>query len=306
MRALVTGGRGFVGRWLCDHLRDAGDEVVLTGDDVDVTDAVAVRRAATDVEPDAVYHLAALTHVGASWEAPSETFRVNVLGTVHVLDAARACRRPPRVLVVSSAEVYGVVAPEMLPVGEETPLRPVTPYAASKVGGEFAAVQAHLGAGVPAIRVRAFNHAGPGQAPSFLVSALARRIVEAERAATPTVRVGNLDPQRDLTDVRDVVRAYRLLVERGEPGEVYNVCSGRAVAVHDVARRLIELSGAALELVVDADLVRPVEVPVMRGDASRIRAATGWEPEIPLDETLAAVLEDWRARWQSEAVEQAT
>jgi GDP-4-dehydro-6-deoxy-D-mannose reductase len=296
VRALVTGGRGFVGRWLCSHLEDTGDEVVATGHDVDVVDAGAVRRVVTEAAPDAVYHLAGLTHVGDSWGAPAETFRVNVLGTVHVLDAARACPVPPRVLVVSSAEVYGAVRPEELPVTEETPLRPITPYAGSKAAAEYAALQVHLGYGLHAVRVRAFNHAGPGQSPSFVVSALARRIAEAERVGARSVRVGNLDARRDLTDVRDVVRAYRLVVERGEAGAVYNVCSGRAVAVGELARRLLRLSHGELELEPDPELVRPVEVPVLLGDPSRVTTVTGWTPEIPLDETLAAVLEEWRAR----------
>lgn len=296
MRALVTGGRGFVGRWLCSHLEETGDEVVVTGHDLDVMDAGAVRTVVRHAAPDAVYHLAALTHVGESWEAPAETFRVNVLGTVHVLDAARACSIPPRVLVVSSAEVYGAVALEELPVTEDAPLRPVTPYAGSKAAAEYAALQAYLGYGVPAVRVRAFNHAGPGQSPSFVVSALARRIVEAERVGARSVRVGNLEARRDITDVRDVVRAYRLVIERGEAGTVYNVCSGRAVVVGELARRLLRFSHADLELEPDPELVRPVEVPVLLGDPSRLRAVTGWTSEIPLDETLAAVLEDWRAR----------
>jgi GDP-4-dehydro-6-deoxy-D-mannose reductase len=159
------------------------------------------------------------------------------------------------------------------------------------VAAEFLGLQAHLGHGLPVIRVRAFNHVGPGQGESFVVSALARRIVMAQQAGSATLAVGNLSPRRDFTDVRDVVRAYRLLIERGVPGEVYNVCSGRDVAIEDVVRRLLELAGADLELEVDQSLLRPVDVPVLRGDGGRLHAATGWEPAIPLDETLRDVLD---------------
>jgi GDP-4-dehydro-6-deoxy-D-mannose reductase len=197
----------------------------------------------------------------------------------------------PRVLVVSSAEVYGRVQPGDLPLTEDAPLRPVSPYAASKAAAELLAVQAHLGHGLPVVRARPFNHVGPGQSPTFAVAAFAHRIVEARRTGASTLHVGNLTPRRDLTDVRDVVRAYRLLIERGVPGEVYNVCSGRDVAIEDVVRRLLELAGADLELEVDQSLLRPVDVPVLRGDGGRLHAATGWEPAIPLDETLRDVLD---------------
>ena len=296
MRALVTGGDGFVGTWLCAHLREHGDDVVpLTLHDADITDGDAMTRVIADAAPDAIYHLAGLANVAESWQAPERTFTVNATGTLHVLDAARKLDRPPRVLAVSSAEVYGITSPEQQPVTEDNALRPVTPYAASKAAAEFVAIQAHLGFGVPVIRVRPFNHVGPGQAAAFVVSDVARRIVAAEANGDTTLPVGNLTPQRDFTDVRDVVRAYRLLIERGAPGEVYNVCSGRAVAVIEVAHRLLELAGVELELVSDPALVRSVDVPVLVGDNSRLREATGWTPEIPLEDTLGDVLEEARA-----------
>ncbi|HXZ62616.1 MAG TPA: GDP-mannose 4,6-dehydratase, partial [Acidimicrobiales bacterium] len=293
MRAFVTGGKGFVGSWLVSHLQERGDEVVAVDREIDVCDAAALRSALTDAAPDAVYHLAALTHVGRSWADPEQVVRVNVLGTLHVLEAARRCRPVPRVLVVSSAEVYGALDESALPAGEDSVLAPVTPYAASKVAAEFVAVQAHLGNGVPVIRVRPFNHVGPGQAEGFVVPGLAKRIVEARRQGRDTLPVGNLSARRDLTDVRDVVRAYRLLVERGQPGEVYNVCSGRAWSIAEVADRLLATAGAELKLVEDPDLVRPVDVPLLVGDPGRIRVAVGWVPEIPIDRTLADVLDEW-------------
>jgi GDP-4-dehydro-6-deoxy-D-mannose reductase len=285
-----------VGTWLASHLAEAGDDVVVTGEEVDVTDADAVRKSLADVAPEAVYHLAGWAHVGSSWEEPAATFQVNAGGTVHVLDAARRLASPPRVLVVSSAEVYGTVRPDQLPLTEDTPVSPVSPYAASKVAAEVAARQAVLGYGLPVVVARPFNHIGPGQSPTFVVSALARRIVEAERSGATVLEMGNPTPRRDLTDVRDVVRAYRMLIERGEPGQTYNVCTGEDVVIGDLARRLIELSGVDLELKTGTVELRPIDVPVLRGDGARLTAATGWRPEIPLDRTLADVLDYWRSQ----------
>jgi len=297
MRALVTGSDGFVGRWLCPHLESSGDEVTgVTAADADIVDGPAVIDLVTKVAPDAIYHLAGLANVADSWVSPAATFAVNAQGAVNLLDAARRVDPAPRVLLVSSAEVYGAVSPEGLPLTEETPLRPVTPYAASKVAAEFVGLQAHLGYRVPVIRVRPFNHVGPGQAASFVVRDLARRIVEAERTGAATLAVGNLTPRRDFTDVRDVVRAYRLLVARGEAGEVYNLCSGHAVGIDELAHQLLALAGTDLELVTDPELVRPVDVPVLMGDNSKLRAATGWSPEISLETTLKDVLDETRSR----------
>jgi GDP-4-dehydro-6-deoxy-D-mannose reductase len=295
MRALITGGKGFVGHWLAAHLKDHGDEVAVIDIETDVADGAAIGRVMADVAPDAVYHLAAMTHVGESWEHPGQVLRVNVLGTAEVLAAARSIGGNPRVLVVSSAEVYGVVTPAQLPLGEDTPTQPASPYAASKLAAEAVAFQAWRGYGQPVIVVRPFNHIGPGQSPNFFVPALAKRIVEARRSGARSLPVGTLTTRRDFTDVRDVVAAYRLLVERGVPGEVYNVCSGRDVAMSEVAAQLQELAGANLTLETDPALVRPVDVPVLRGSAERLRAATGWEPHIPLATTLADVLTSWES-----------
>jgi GDP-4-dehydro-6-deoxy-D-mannose reductase len=275
-------------------LQTAGDEVTAPhADEMDVTDAAAVAKAVAAARPDAVYHLAGFAHVGQSWDRPDEVFRVNAEGTLHVLEAARSLATVPRVLVVSSAEVYGRVGPGDVPLSEDAPVRPVSPYAASKAAAELLAVQAFLGRGVPAVVARPFNHTGPGQSPAFVVPAFARRIAEA--SAGGVLRVGNLTPRRDITDVRDVVRAYRLLVERGEPGGVYNVCSGTDVAIAELVQRLLAMSGKDLRVEEDPDLMRPVDVPVLRGDPARIQAATGWRPEIPLDQTLADVLAKTRA-----------
>ena len=219
MRAFVTGASGFVGPWLCRHLEASGDEVVPAGHDRDVTDADSIAEALIASRPDAVYHLAAQSSVGSSWADATGTFRVNVFGTLHVLDAANACPSRPRVLVVSSAEVYGEVSPLALPVAETAPFRPGTPYAASKAAAELAGLQAFLGRGLEVVRARPFNHTGPGQGPGFVVPALARQVVEASLTGATVLKTGNLTARRDFTDVRDVVAAYRLLIERGSAGE---------------------------------------------------------------------------------------
>jgi GDP-4-dehydro-6-deoxy-D-mannose reductase len=295
MRALITGGKGFVGQWLAAHLKDVGDDVVAIDVETDISDGPALRQAVMDAAPEAIYHLAAMTHVGESWENPSQVLKVNVLGTAELLAAARALPISPTVLVVSSAEVYGVVTPEQLPLGEDTPTAPATPYAASKLAAEAVALQAWRGYGQQVIVVRPFNHIGPGQSPNFAVPALAKRIVEARKSGAGSLRVGTLTTRRDFTDVRDVVVAYRLLILHGVPGTTYNVCSGRDVAISDVADQLLALAHAGLELVIDPELVRPVDVPVLRGDAGRLHAATGWLPSIPLATTLADVLASWEA-----------
>ena len=295
MRALITGGKGFVGRHLSDHLRASGDEVAVIDVETDVTDSAAVASAIADAAPDVVYHLAALAHVGDSWKDPSDVLAVNVIGTANVLAGARELGAGCRTLVISSAEVYGIVRPDELPLTEASELRPASPYAASKAAAEMVALQAARGFGQEVVVVRPFNHVGPGQAPVFAVPALAKRIVDAMAADEHSLSVGTLTTRRDFTDVRDVVEAYRLLATMGESGEVYNVATGVDVEIGDVARRLLEISGASLELEEDPALLRPVDVPVLRGDASKLRQATGWLPRIPLELTLRDVLGSFAA-----------
>ncbi|MHB8243867.1 MAG: GDP-mannose 4,6-dehydratase [Acidimicrobiales bacterium] len=294
MLAYVTGAAGFVGRWLTEHLAACGDSVVAVDAEVDVTIPEVVHESLCGIQPEVVYHLAGFAHVGRSWSDPFQTFSVNAIGTMSVLEAATACERPPRVILVSSAEVYGATGAD--PVAEQMPLMPVSPYAASKVAAEYLGLQQHLGHGLPVIRVRPFNHVGPGQAPDFVISGLARRIVAAERSGHSEVAVGNLAAARDFTDVRDVVRSYRLLAESGVPGEVYNIATGRAVTVQALADSLIALARRPIELVEDPDLVRPVDVPVVVGDPRKLSNATGWSPAITLETTLADVLEYWRSQ----------
>jgi GDP-4-dehydro-6-deoxy-D-mannose reductase len=298
MRALITGGAGFVGRVLQEHLRAFGDDVVVSdrslgGPDISNRDAVFdhVRDAGAEV----VYHLAGQAHVPTSWVDPIGTLRANVEGTQNVLDAARAAG-VQRVLAVTSAEVYGLVTDADLPISEHQPLHPTNPYAASKVAADAVAAAAHLGSGQDVIRLRAFNHIGPGQRADFVAAGLAARIADAEADGVDHIMVGNLRPRRDFTDVRDVVRAYRLVAEHGLAGEVYNVCSGIDRSIGELAERLIELSGRQLELRPDPDLQRPSDNPILRGDNRRLRSATGWTPELTLDQSLDDVLQDARSR----------
>lgn len=292
MRAVITGASGFVGHHLSAHLVAEGDEVVPFDHFVDVTDLGAVSRALGTAAPQAIYHLAALSHVGSSWEDPGEVVRVNVLGTCNVLTAARRAVPDATVLVVSSAEVYGVVSEEDLPLRETSPVRATSPYAASKAAAELLAEQAAHGFGQQVVLARAFNHIGPGQAPEFFVPAVARRLVEARRTQSRKVRVGNLSARRDFTDVRDVVRAYRLLVQLGDAGEVYNVCSGTDVSIGEVADTLRHLLYEDAEFVEDPVLGRPLDIPVLRGDPGKLEQRTGWRPSHTLDSTLRDVAAD--------------
>lgn len=302
-KVLITGAQGFVGRHLTTHLEACGDEVIgvdRVPDGIDITDADAIRKLIADIEPRAIYHLAGWADVGGSWKAPVEAFRVNAEGTLNVLSAA-AEAGVERVLAVSSADVYGKVDPSELPLTEDSPLRPASPYAASKVAADYLGLQAWLGNGLPVLRVRAFNHLGPGQTDKFVAPAIASRIARAEIAGKEAVLpIGDLSARRDFTDVRDVVRAYRMLMEDGEAGQVYNVCSGVDLAVQDLADQLLAQARIPLRFETDPALLRPVEVPVLRGSYQRLERATGWKPEIPISQTLTDLLEDWRNRVAAE------
>lgn len=297
MKALITGAAGFVGHHLTAALEAAGDTVVGVdrGNGPDLLDPDGWRDLLAAERPDAVYHLGGFSDVGGSWATPVETFRVNADGTLNVLQACIAAG-VQRVLAVSSADVYGKVSLSELPLSEDAPLRPVSPYAASKIAADYLGLQAWIGYGLEVLRVRAFNHLGPGQSNRFVAPALAERIALNELDGGEVVPVGNLTPRRDFTDVRDVVRAYRLLVEHGEPGEAYNVCSGVDIAISELADRLVSMAHREMRLEGDQSLQRPVDVPVLRGDYTKLNKATGWEPEISLDQTLADLLDEWRAR----------
>ncbi len=298
MRALVTGARGFVGKHLVAHLQGCGDYVIEMDRVIDspcLEDATAIAAYISSAQPEVVYHLAGQSNVAASWTDPVGTFQTNATGTLNLLEACHAAQ-VHKVLAVSSSDIYGVVSSQDLPITESVPLRPVNPYAASKAAAEMLCLQGFLGNQLPIVRARAFNHLGPGQSEHFLAAALAIRIARNELNGESTVPVGNLSARRDFTDVRDVVRAYRLLIQHGVAGEAYNVCSGNAVAVTEVAQMLLSLTTTQMTLHLDQSLLRPTEVPVLQGDNSKLHACTGWKPEISLAQTLSDVLGDARKR----------
>lgn len=315
MRALITGASGFAGSWLCRECAAAGDEVIAvsrrgeapdgcgTAVALDLRDADAVATLVREAAPDVVYHLAALTSVGRSWERPAQALGDNGITAANLLEALRAAgdERDERVRIVwvSSCEVYGT--PERLPAGEDAPLRPANPYAVSKAAGELLAGVYADAYGLDIVRVRPFSHSGPGQLPIFLLSNLARQAAEGRREGIPRLRVvtGNPDTRRDFTDVRDVVRAYRRLgtVGRPLPHVVYNVCSGRSVSAADQVALLAELMAPIeVEHVVDPARVRAHEVMDLRGDPARLTAATGWQPRIPLRDTMRDTIAWWERR----------
>lgn len=294
MRALVTGANGFVGLHLVAHLASCGDEVIES--DTNILNREAIIATITEARPEVVYHLAAQADVGGSWDSPVETLRVNVEGTLNVCDAARLAGAQ-RVLGITSADVYGNVNqsdPESPPLEETTPLRPLSPYAASKAATEYIYLQAGLGHGLKVVLARSFNHLGPGQSDRFVASAIASRIAANERNGNTTVSIGNLEARRDFTDVRDVVRAYRLLIEHGAPGDTYHVCSGRDRSIREIAEQLVGLAAFPMTLETDPRLLRPVDLKVLCGDNTKIRTRTGWEPRIPIETTLHDLLEFWR------------
>jgi GDP-4-dehydro-6-deoxy-D-mannose reductase len=296
VRILVTGATGFVGRWLIRDLGAAGHDAVGTppSSELDVTNQAAVAAFVASVRPDAIAHLAAVSYGPDARREPERAFEINEGGTRAVLSAAQARMTP--VLVVSSSEVYGVPAPEDLPLREGAPLRANQPYGLSKVAAERAVLEPDWG--LPVVVVRAFNHTGPGQRRDFVVPALAARIALASLRGEWAISAGNVDVLRDFCDVRDVVRAYRLVVEALAAGDlpaerrIYNVASGRAVAIREIVETLAAIAGIDVAINVDPALVRSDDPPEIRGDASLIATDLGWGPAIPLDITLRDVMRE--------------
>jgi GDP-4-dehydro-6-deoxy-D-mannose reductase len=293
MRALVTGASGFVGTHLIDSLQSRGDEIVPF--DCDIRDADAVIQAIVSGRPSLVFHLAAQAFVPAAIADPDETYRTNVRGTANVLAAMRALARqnaPARLLFVSSADVYGPQSPQAYPLREETLPRPANPYAASKLAAE-ALVQGEVRAfGLDAVITRAFNHLGPGQNDRFAAASFAKQLASIAAGSEPVLLAGDLTAKRDFLDVRDVVRAYLLLANRGTAGEAYNVCSETAIAMRELLGELIRIARVPVEVREDPARLRLSDVPVLYGSNEKLRAATGWSPQIPLRRSLQDVYRD--------------
>lgn len=296
MKAAVTGASGFVGRILCDFLRESGDVVLELSRSAhpgfDVLDPKSLQDALAGSGAEVLYHLAARSNAGESFGRAAATLRVNVEGSLNVLNAAHTAGIQ-RVLVVGSAEEYGARG-DRNPLGEDSPPRPLTPYGVSKLAAGYLGLQMHLSTGLGTIMTRSFNHTGPGQSDRFLVPAIAARIAEAERSGDPEVAIGRTDSTREINDVRDVVQAYRLLLLHGEEGATYNVCSGREYTVEEIALKLLGLSSRRLTLRQDPGLVRPLEPSWLVGDPRKLQAATGWRPRFTPEQTLEDVLQEAR------------
>jgi GDP-4-dehydro-6-deoxy-D-mannose reductase len=315
MRAMVTGVTGFVGGHLAEHLMAEGDLVVgisssgrwpsgleeigrsvrLEAFDLAGTDTAGLADMLARERPEAIYHLAAQANPQASVSDPRGTWALNLGGTLTLLEAAKLSGLRPRVVIVGSGVCYGNPAPEYMPVKEDCPLRPNNPYSASKAAADLLGVQHYLGHGTDVVMARPFNHAGPRQSSTYVLSALARQVAEVEAGVKPRVEVGNLDIVRDFTDVRDVVRAYRLLALKGTPGEIYNLGSGRGTKLADALDFLRSKASAPVEVFVDPARVRPVDQPLLVADASKLRAATGWAPGLTIEQTLEDMLAYWRS-----------
>lgn len=311
MKALIIGAAGFVGSYLIQHLKQdlhweimatkMPQETIAIEDvdiyDLDILDKNQVTQLLKELRPDVILHLAAQSSVGISWKNPDLTIDVNIKGSIHVLDSIRTLDYTPRVLLIGSGEEYGHILPTDTPIQENTILRPGNIYAATKacqnmLGKIYAdAYQMDI------ISVRAFNHIGPNQTPIFVVADFCKQVAEIEAGLIPPViHVGNLSAARDFSDVRDVVRAYGLLLQKGKSGETYNVGSGHAVTIDEILKNILLQSKITIQVEVDQEKLRPVDVPIIEADITKLQACTGWKPEITLEQTITDVLAYWRSK----------
>jgi GDP-4-dehydro-6-deoxy-D-mannose reductase len=311
MRALVTGISGFVGGHLTEHLLAEGDIVVglsssgrwpaelahlgknarIERFDLESESEASFAELVRRKQPEVIYHLAAQSNPQASFADPRATWSLNFWGSFNLLEAVKLSGQGPRVVLVSSGVCYGNPPPEWIPVREDCPLRPNNPYAASKAAVDLLGIQHYLTHGTRVTSVRPFNHAGPRQSPRYVLGGLALQVAQVEAGRASRLEVGNLDVIRDFTDVRDVVRAYRLLAQSGQPGEVYNLGSGSGTRIADAVDYLRSLAKVPIEIHVDSSKIRPVDQPLLVADASKLRAAVGWEPRHSIHETLADMLD---------------
>jgi GDP-4-dehydro-6-deoxy-D-mannose reductase len=309
VRFFITGIEGFVGHYLAQALSDSGHQVGgsyidaqavsdLAGDfklyQADLRRPDQIDTVLKEFAPQTLFHLAAQSSPALSFKRPQETFEINLIGTVNLLEAARTIPGKLRLVLVSSCEVYGPTAGDR-PVLEEQPYKPISPYASSKVFQEITCLQYYQTYGLDVVVARPFPHTGPGQPPSFALPSFARQIAEIENnQREPVIKVGNLSARRDISDVRDVVRAYQLLAEKGRPGQVYNVSSGQAVSMEEALNLLLQMSRTTIRTETDPSLLRPADVPLLWGDPSKLKTETGWIPSYRLKDTLENLLNHWR------------
>ena len=317
MRVLITGVTGFAGSHLAEYLLENQPDVEVWGlyrwrspmDNIkgvrqrlrliecDLRDFTSVHSALEQARPDAIFHLAAQSFVPSSWKAPNDTLITNLTGQTNLFEAVRFLGLDPVIQIACSSEEYGLVHPDEVPIKEDNPLRPLSPYAVSKVGQDMMAYQYFQSYGLKTVRTRGFNHTGPRRGDVFVTSNFAKQLASIELGLQePVIRVGNLEAVRDFTDVRDMVRAYWLAVTKGKHGEVYNLATGSGITIQELLDRLLALSTAKVDVVQDPDRMRPSDVVRLIGDSTKFRNDTGWAPEIPFDKTLADLLQYWRER----------
>lgn len=314
-RVLITGMTGFVGSHLAEFLLDKGFEVhgierprsrnenivhirnKIKLHEADIRDSASIRTTIKNIEPDYIFHLASQSFVQHSFTAPEETLVTNIIGNLNVLESVRQLNIDPIIQVAGSSEEYGLVKEDEVPIKETNPLRPLSPYAVSKVAQDKLSRQYHHSYGLKTVITRAFNHTGPRRGEVFATSNFAKQIAEIEKGKKePTIHVGSLEAKRDWTDVRDIVKAYLLSVERCDHGEVYNICAGRAWRIDEMLNMLLQMSNVKIEVKQDPARLRPSDVPLLLGDCTKFKEKTGWKPEIPFETTMKDLLDYWRGR----------
>jgi len=317
VKVLITGITGFAGSHLADYILENHKDVTIYGivrwrsrmENVEhlkgkvefiegeIRDYVSIKNIIQKTGPDIIFHLAAQSFVPTSWKAPQDTLITNIIGEANIFEAVRASGVNPVIQVAGSSEEYGLVYEHEVPIKETNPLRPLSPYAVSKIAQDYLGYQYFKSYGMKIVRTRGFNHTGPRRGEVFVTSNFSKQIAMIEKGKQePVIRVGNLEAIRDFTDVRDMVRGYWLAATKGEPGEVYNICSGKGYRIKDILDMLLSMSKAKVEVKVDPDRLRPSDVPVLIGDNTKFREKTGWEPKIPFEKTVEDLLNYWRQR----------
>jgi len=317
MRVLITGITGFAGSHLADYILDNHPDVKVFGlirwrsrmenilhlkDRIhlvegDLKDLVSLKKSFAEAAPDRIFHLAAQSFVPTSWTCPAETFAINAIGQINLFEAILSLGLSPKIQIAGSSEEYGLVNADEVPMKESNPLRPLSPYAVSKVAQDLLGWQYYKSYGLKVVRTRGFNHTGPRRGEVFICSNFAKQIVEIERKKRdPVIYVGNLEAKRDFTDVRDTVRAYWLSLEKGREGEVYNIGTGKTYSIHEILEMLLSLAEVDVKIEIDPTRLRPSDVPVLLSDSTKFRELTGWAPKIPFSQSLKDLLDYWRER----------